>query len=345
MPTMAATSTIAMSTDRNDRHNRTRYAPGQAEGHYESFYQRANHPTRPWAFWIRYTLFSPRGMPGSAIGELWSIFFDGETGEHVVAKEEYPLGDCHFDRDSFSARVGDRVLTPDALRGTCSSFGESISWDLTYGGDQEPLYLLPRRLYEGGFPRAKSLVGLPLAVYRGELVVNGRRIEVEDWVGSQNHNWGSRHTDYYAFGQVAGFDDAPGSFLEVVSARIKIGPFWTPTVTLLVLRHRGREYSLVTTAEGLRARARFGYFFWDFATESAEVRIRGRIAADPADFVALNYYNPPGGIKHCLNTKIGRCELTVTDKATGREDVLTTRRRALFEILTDDREHGIGIRA
>ena len=36
---------------------------GQPQGHYESFFQRANHPTRPLAFWIRYTLFSPHAHP------------------------------------------------------------------------------------------------------------------------------------------------------------------------------------------------------------------------------------------------------------------------------------------
>jgi hypothetical protein len=40
--------------------NWTRYQPGQSAGHYESFFQRANHPIRPMAFWIRYTIFSPQ---------------------------------------------------------------------------------------------------------------------------------------------------------------------------------------------------------------------------------------------------------------------------------------------
>jgi hypothetical protein len=329
----------------NDRLNWTRYRPGQQPGHYESFYQRANHPTRPWAFWIRYTLFSPQSRPEAAIGELWAMFFDGETGEHAVAKEEYPLSECRFDRETFSARVKDRVLSPGRLAGACSSLGDTLSWNLTYDGDQPPLFLLPRWMYRGAFPKAKSLVGTPLATYQGELDVNGRRIEVRDWVGSQNHNWGSKHADYYAFGQVAGFDDAPESFLEIVSARVKLGPFRTPTLTFLVLRHRGEEYSLVSPVESVGAMARFGYFDWDFVSASKDVRIEGRIAAPSDAFVGLNYYNPPGGIKHCLNTKIGFCELTVVDRKTGAREVLTTNHRALFEILTDDRTHGIGIRA
>jgi hypothetical protein len=338
-------TTAILHPSATDPLNWTRYLPGQKQGHYESFYQRANHPTKPWAFWIRYTLFSPRSRPESAIGEIWATFFDGETGEHFVAKEEYPLSECRFDRHAFSARVRDRVLAPGSLHGSCSSFGDTLSWDLTYDGDEPPLYLLPRGFYQGSFPKAKSLVGMPLATYQGELVVNGRKIDVSDWVGSQNHNWGSKHTDYYAFGQVAGFDNAPASFLEIVSAQVKVGPVRTPTLTFLVLRHEGREYSLVSPLESYRARANFGYFHWDFASESKDVRIEGKIEAGAGDFVGLNYYNPPGGIKHCLNTKIGSCALTVLDKSTRRRHLLKTGHRALFEILTDDRDHGITIRA
>ena len=46
-----------------------------------------------------------------------------------------------------------------------------------------------------------------------------------------------------------------------------------------------------------------------------------------------------------LNTKIGSCALTILDKPSGQRDVLKTQHRALFEILTDDRGHGVTIRA
>ena len=61
------------------------------------------------------------------------------------------------------------------------------------------------------------------------------------------------------------------------------------------------------------------------------------------DFVGLRYYNPPGGIEHCLNTKIVACKLRVTNIAKDRNnmEVLEIRSRAAFEILTDDTQHGI----
>ena len=67
--------------------NAVRYRPGDEEGHYESYFQRANHPGRPLAFWIRYTIFSPRNQPGAAVGELWAIYFDGESGKITSAKD------------------------------------------------------------------------------------------------------------------------------------------------------------------------------------------------------------------------------------------------------------------
>src|SRR5262249_36397020 len=77
--------------------NHTMYRPGTPRGHYESFFLRANHPTRPLAFWIRYTIFSPRGAPERALGELWAIYFDGEARRHAVAKREVPFASCRFD--------------------------------------------------------------------------------------------------------------------------------------------------------------------------------------------------------------------------------------------------------
>jgi len=67
--------------DARKRANHTRYQPGQPDGHYESFFVRANDPTRPRAFWIRYTVFAPDGKPEDARGELWAVVFDGKSGK------------------------------------------------------------------------------------------------------------------------------------------------------------------------------------------------------------------------------------------------------------------------
>jgi hypothetical protein len=322
--------------------NHTRYEPGQRAGHYESFFLRANHPGRPLGFWIRYTLFSPDEHPERAIGELWAIFFDGETGRHVALKKEVPFERCRFARDAFSVTVGDAVLDGSTLSGSIESAEHALSWDLSYAGGGLPLFLLAKALYARSVPRAKSLVGAPLARYSGTLDVDGRRVDVGGWIGSQNHNWGSRHTDQYAWGQVAGFDSHPESFLEVATARLKVGPLWTPNLTVLVLRHGGREIALNHPVRMLRARASVSDFDWRFASGDGDWRVEGRIHAPREAFVGLRYFNPPGGIKQCLNTKIAACELVVSSRGAPPE-TLSTMHRAAFEILTDRSDHGIAL--
>ncbi|MRR39195.1 hypothetical protein EG829_32040, partial [bacterium] len=188
-----------------------------------------------------------------------------------------------------------------------------------------------------------SLVPLPLASYNGTLQVNGTTIEVRDWIGSQNHNWGSKHTDLYAWGQVAGFDTHPGSFLEAATAKLKFGPFWTPALTLLVLRHEGRDYSLNTIRQAVRAKGSFEYFHWGFSSKTPAVEIEGTISAPREAVVGLAYRNPPGGIKHCLNTKIASCSVRLKDRELGMDVNLETKSRAAFEILTYDTGHGVSV--
>ena len=311
-------------------------------GHYESYFLRANHPDRPLSFWIRYTIFSPKGKPQKNLGELWVIAFDGETGQVRAAKAEYPLAQCQFDNSGLNVRIGNATLVPGALLGEVKQGDNHIQWQLRYTPGSEPVYLLPRNLYDTALPKAKALVANPNAVFDGHLVVNGETLHVEQWVGSENHNWGSKHTDEYAWGQVAGFDNAPDAFLEVASAKLKFGPIWTPRMTTLVLRLGGKTHALNSLWRAPLVKAHYGYFHWHFDSSSKGVRIVGDIQAPREHFVGLNYFNPPGGSHTCLNCKIASARILVQEKGKPARE-LFTRNRAAFEILTDDTGHGVPV--
>ena len=324
--------------------NRCRYVRHAQGGHYESYFQRANHPERPLAFWIRYTIFSPKGRDDDAVGELWAICFDGEQGRIAAVKEVFPLAACRFSDAGLDVRIGTALLTDGRLEGRASSRSHSLQWALQYTGDQPPLLLLPRSFYDRGFPKAKALVGTPNAVFEGVLTVDGDPMRIEGWQGSQNHNWGSQHTDSYAWGQVAGFDHAPDVFLECSTARLRIGPVWTPPLSLVVVRAEGREFALNSLARAVRARGHFDFFDWRIESRCSQFRVAVHIHAPPSAFVGLNYANPPGGTKTCLNTKLAGCELTL-EQAGQAPRTFTTKHRAAFEILTERRDHGIPMAA
>ena len=318
-----------------------RYRAGQREGHYESWFLRANHPQRKQAFWIRYTIFSPKGRPEDAIGELWAVYFDGESGQLCAAKSELPLKRCEFAQSGLKVQIGEATLQPGQLQGAALA-PHKISWQLRYTGAGKPLLFLPENLYTAALPKAKAVTPGPFACFNGSLMVDGREIPIEDWVGSENHNWGSKHTDSYAWGQVAGFDNAPDTFLEVISARLKIGPVETPTLTIVVLRVGDEEYRLNALLRAFRAKGQWRYFDWAFEATQGDVRISGHFHAQAGDFVGLNYYNPPGGSHTCLNSKIAGCELTLERRGEATR-LFRTVHRAAFEILTDDSSHGIAV--
>lgn len=336
------TTTISNEPRERDAYNGVRWLAGEPKGHYESWFCRANHPTRPLAFWIRYTIFAPKGRPKDAIGELWAVWFDGEARSITAVKEEHPIRACTFGKSELSARIAEASLDGSSLRGSAACAGHAIEWSLRYTSPERPLLLFDRALYAASFPKAKALVGSPHAAYTGTLRVDGAEHTIDGWIGSQNHNWGEKHTDKYAWGQVAGFDDAPDAFLEVGTAQVKLGPVLTPPLTVLVLRLDGEELAFNTIAQAARAKGEYDYFQWRFRAGDDKTRIEGTIAAAASDFVGLPYYNPPGGTKTCLNSKIAHCDLTVR-RAGYPLRTLSTRSRAAFEILTDDTSHGVRV--
>ncbi len=83
-------------------------------------------------------------------------------------------------------------LKPDIVKGKASRGQNSISWELRYTCDQEPLRLLPEKYYDVSFPEAKALVVSPFVIFSGTVIVNDQTYIIDNWGGSENHNWGSK---------------------------------------------------------------------------------------------------------------------------------------------------------
>lgn len=319
-----------------DDFNFARFKKNQKLGHYESYFLRANHPEKPYAFWIRYTIFKSSSIYTNPIGELWAVYFNGETKTHTSLKKEIPISECFFSNDSFDVKIGNAILKPNYFNGEILDSNTHISWEINYTGNSKPIFLLPKNLYDKPFPKAKSVVSLPYANFNGQILINDEKILIEDWIGSQNHNWGEKHTDYYAWGQVAGFDNSMETFLEIATASVKFGPLRTPFMTLLVLRDGKEEYSLNSIIQSLKAYGKFKPFYWKFSSENNDIKIDGKFFANKDEIVHLRYYNPSGGIKECFNTKIASCKINVTfKKYKNYSKVFETKSRGAFEILSD----------
>ncbi len=116
-------------------------------------------------------------------------------------------------------------------------------------------------------------------------------------------------------------------------------------MTLTVPRHEGKDCWLNSLCQTLKARASCGYFEWRFQSNGTDASIEGVIGAPGDAGVGLRYYNLPGGLKYCLNSKIAYCTPRLTGCSGARTETLPTACRAAFEILTVETGHGVSILA
>src|ERR1700722_15758224 len=311
--------------------------------YYESRFIRANHPERPQALWLRETLLLPTA--GDSVADVWGMVFDPEGAGNRALKQPYSIDAAAYEYDDWTARIGATSIDDRSAQGVVTGRNRSARWDLRITqGSGDAVKLLTERGYKARFPTAKTTVRQPLAQFDGQVELDDVRLVLDGWTGSGNHNWGPRHPPAYAYGQVCGFDDAPDSTLEIVTARAAVGPVSLPAATLLVFRHAGEEFAVRSILGSLQTHGRYQPFSWAFGASTREQMIEGEIVAEPADVIGLTYTDTDGGSKYCYNSAIATCRIQVAGKAFERSALVATR-RAMFEILTDTRQPAVPLLA
>jgi hypothetical protein len=307
--------------------------------YYESRFIRANHPQKPQALWLRETLLLTSA--GAESADVWVMVFDPEGEGNRALKQPHPIEDAEFLPDPWTARIGETTIDDAAARGSLCG-PRAAAWDLRITAGGEPVKLLTDRQYSARFPSAKTMVRSPVALFNGHVVVEERRVDLDGWTGSVNHNWGRRHTPAYAFGQVCGFDEAPSSSLEIVTARAGIGPVMMPPLTLLVFRHNGDELAIRGVLAARRTTGEYRPFEWSFSARFDDVTLQGEISTQAGDVIGLNYTDTDGKPKYCYNSAVASCRIRLS----GSDSLeLTATRRAMLEILTDTRHQEVPLLA
>jgi hypothetical protein len=311
--------------------------------YYESRFVRANHPRSAQALWLRSTLLLPRS--GVPVADSWVMVFDPDGAANRALKLPFPIDQSEFRYDDWTARVGETSIDDRSAHGSVTGAQRSATWDLQIvPGDEAPVKLLTDRGYKAKFPTAKTMVRHPLARFDGSLELDDVALRVDGWTGSVNHNWGRRHTPAYAFGQVCGFDGAPGSSLEVVTAHAAVGPLSLPAATLLVLRHDGREVAVRSVPATRHSRAEYLPFDWSFGARVGDVTVDGEMTAESRDVIGLTYTDTDGDMKFCYNSALATCRIRLSGSGIDATELVASR-RAMFEILTATRNADVPLLA
>ncbi len=311
--------------------------------YYESRFIRANNADRAEALWLRWTLLLPTA--GVPVADTWVMVFDPDGRGNRALKQPHPIDQIDFEYDTWTARIAAATIDDRSAIGSLTGVDRSARWDLRITpGDERPVKLLTERGYKAKFPTAKTMVRHPLARFDGSLELDDARLDVGAWTGSVNHNWGRRHTPAYAFGQVCGFDGAPESSLEIVTAHAAAGPLSLPAATLFVLRHEGREMAVRSVLATRHTRGEYRPFSWSFGASVDGVTVDGEITAQSGDVIGLTYTDTDGESKYCYNSALATCRIRLSGSG-GTTIELTATRRAMFEILTDERNGSVRLLA
>ena len=174
------------------------------------------------------------------------------------------------------------------------------------------------------------------------MTVDGEQIAVDSWPGMIGHNWGSEHAERWTWIQANdfGLDD---TYFDAALGRIKVGAHDDA-----VGRQRGAlprsasDIASAASSESARPRSTEQPTECEFELTGKDVRVRGRVAAEPRKFVAWVYADPAGPEHNTLNCSISDLELTVERRGRRRER-LECVGAAAYELGVRETDHGIAV--
>jgi hypothetical protein len=282
---------------------------------YESWFVSARDQVRDRALWIRHTRHRPPGEPESAA--LWCTVAGRDLGRPAVVVKEV-----------FAAFPAGTSAGPDGFRGQAALDGQSAHWDLAITGDQPSLRpLRPAALYRAPLPRTKLEAVVPDGTVTGTLEIGGREIAVDGWRGTAGHNWGSEHADSWVWLHAADFGTAPEAWLELVLARIRVGPARSPWTAMgalgldgdrIVLGGLGRRPLVDARPDRLTA-----------SVGGPGARLLLSVTAPGADPVAVTYADPRGGTRTVRHAALAGVTLSL--RRPGRPELTLSSRRGAYE--------------
>jgi hypothetical protein len=304
---------------------------------YESWFLSARDPASRRALWIRHTRHGPRtGRPTAA---LWCTVVDGDADERPATVKQvfgnFPAGTVAEPGEFVgSAEMGDLAARWDlAVTGSPSPLRP----------------LRPALLYRAPLPRTKLEANVPDGQVSGVLEIGppetrapepgapeispresrasesrasesgaaesgapqngGRRIDVSGWRATVGHNWGAEHADSWVWLHAAGFATAPDGWLELVLARIRIGPARSPWTAMGALSLGGEPIPLGGLGRRPTVDAHPGRLTASIPSPRARIELSVTAPADTA--VAVPYADPSGGTRAVSHAALAAIDMTM----------------------------------
>ena len=209
--------------------------------------------------------------------------------------------------------------------------------------EPELRHLAPGWLYRAPVPRTKLTSPAPRAVFDGVFEQpDGRALEVRGWPGMVGHNWGSEHAERWVWLHGTGFPEAPGAWLDVGLARVRVGGRLTPWVASGALSIDGRRHRLGGLLRGRPAVAESVRGARIELAGAQGVRVAASVECDAQSTAGWRYADPDGGEHDVINCSVAALALDVS-RPGAKGVTLRSAHGGAYELGMRERDHGVPI--
>lgn len=278
-----------------------RFFPGRAP-FYETWFAKLNDPRTGDALWLRYALTSGRGGGSAAV---WYALFDRAGGRVRRGSVDSPLDVVELGRGARHVRLRDGWLASDRLYGRVSD----ASWDLEWEALAAPPFrFVPPSLSWTGLAATEYWTPAPLARFRGKAAVDGHEFHADGALGSVGHLWGRRLAEEWRWAHAV-LDDGEPAVFEILSSRVRLGPWRTPWLTAANLWRGGRHLRSCGLRAVLANSSELVGGGWAFRVGFPGLGVEGECVQDARLTAELVYDGPSGERRLCRNSKTGSMRL------------------------------------
>lgn len=274
-------------------------------GRLEVWYATATDRRTGAGIWVHHERIAP--TEGEPYAHGWAAIFRPAAPPLVerCGPEPVSLPAEHWFASASASVVAERF---------CGSGVAGAEWDLRWSGGEQPMWTLPRRMWERELLPSAHVVLAPKAAMTGTVRIGRDQLQL-DGVGAVSHIYGHGNAQRWAWLH-ADLDDVTS--LEIISAVARRpGMRSLPPLGFVQLRIGGKDWPRDPLLAAPLFRTRLSSPTWRVRGIVGRRRLTVTVHQPEARCVRLDYTDPDGGRAVCVNTERADVDVRL-DRWSGR---------------------------